>query len=89
MLQGCLFPTECIKGRSSTRFPQALQSGTGAKKHVKKLLQELDIFHLLFLDLAKVYTGVCQMGTVALLVLRSAIFPKVFMFFLDSLLENA
>lgn len=60
------------------------------KNMLKKLLQELDVFHLLFfLDIAKDYTGVCQMGMVTLLVLTSAIFPKVFLFFLDSLLENA
>lgn len=46
-------------------------------------------FHLLFLDVAKVYTGVCQMGMAKLLVLTSAIFPNVLLFFLDTLPVNA
>jgi len=54
------------------------------KNHMKSFC-----FHLLFLDVAKVYTGVCQMGMAKLLVLTSAIFPNVLLFFLDTLPVNA
>lgn len=83
------FPHRMHEGWIFYLIPSSSAVRHRSKKNMfKKLLQELDVFRLLFLDIAKVYTGVCQMGTVTLLVLTSAIFPKFFLFFLDSLLEN-
>lgn len=89
MLQGCLSPQNALRVDLLLDSLKHCSQAQEQNNMLKKLLQELDVFRLLFLDIAKVYTGVCQMGMVTRLVLTSAIFPKVFLFFLDSLLENA